>query len=630
MASSIIGALRVVLGMDAGEFTKGTKKAGSSMDRLADRAKKLGSAIGAAFAVGQVQAFARNAVNAFGVQEDAIAAVEATLRSTGEAAGFTSKQLQGMASSLQEATTFGDEEILKKVTNNLLTFGNVIGPTFERAQAAALDLSAVLGQDLQSSAIQLGKALNDPVLGVTALSRVGISFTKQQKEQIKTLVESNKMLEAQGVILNEVELFYGQAAEAAAQTTKGKLTQAANAFGDAMEKIGSAIAPVILPAAQVIKSLSEAFQALRPETVKTIVVFSGVTVGLGAAAAAVGLFITAIGTLAGPIAIAVAAIAGLSAAIVTLREEMAALEDRSKESLTFELDDVNAEIAAIDKNLVAVTGRLESIGEGGLLASMKLSRAEAHIKELYERQIALLERRKELQLAIAGKGFTTSIEPVKKPRDETRDAEIAGIERQNAALQLLNQTECERQFIMEAMQTPYEKMIEQQTRLNELFGASAKDAGILARANEMAAAAMHNAYANAASAVSGALANLFNQSKGVAIANALINTYEAVTAALKNPPGPPFSYVYAAAALAQGMAQVQAIRSTNKSGGGGGGTTASSVAGGGSAATARTQSSQVFQLNLHGQNFRRDDVAGLMSQMNELMADGVKLNVRAA
>ena len=91
MASSVIGALRVVLGMNAGEFSSDAKRAGRSMDSLANQAKKAGAAIGAAFAVGQLKSFAQESIRLFGVQEDAVASVEAVLKTTGGAAGFTSK-----------------------------------------------------------------------------------------------------------------------------------------------------------------------------------------------------------------------------------------------------------------------------------------------------------------------------------------------------------------------------------------------------------------------------------------------------------------------------------------------------------------------------------------------------------
>jgi hypothetical protein len=100
-------------------------------------------------------------------------------------------------------------------------------------------MAAVLKTDARGSAVQLGKALENPIKGVTALARAGTTFTEQQREQIKVLVESGKLLEAQDLILTEVESQYGGAAEAAALSSqKIKL-----AFGQVQDALGAALAP---------------------------------------------------------------------------------------------------------------------------------------------------------------------------------------------------------------------------------------------------------------------------------------------------------------------------------------------------------------------------------------------------
>ena len=115
-------------------------------------------------------------VEAFDKQAKAIAQVEAGIKSTGGAAGFTSEQLQKMASDLQNKTIFGDEAILQGATAQLLTFTNIAGTQFARTQEAALNLATRLDGDLKSASIQLGKALNDPIANLSALSRSGIQF----------------------------------------------------------------------------------------------------------------------------------------------------------------------------------------------------------------------------------------------------------------------------------------------------------------------------------------------------------------------------------------------------------------------------------------------------------------------
>jgi phage-related minor tail protein len=90
------------------------------------------------------------------------------------------------------------------MTNVLFTFGNVTGKTFTKANELALDLSVAFGKDLSSSAVMVGKALNNPAKGLTALSRIGVSFTTQQEDQVKAMMEVGDIAGAQKIILAEL------------------------------------------------------------------------------------------------------------------------------------------------------------------------------------------------------------------------------------------------------------------------------------------------------------------------------------------------------------------------------------------------------------------------------------------
>ena len=114
--------------------------------------------------------------------------LEARLKSTGYAAGLTAEEIKNMAAELQKVTKYGDETIMQG-QNLLLTFTKIGKDVFPRATEVMLDMSTALGQDLKSSAIQLGKALNDPVLGVTALRRVGVQLSKEQEKQVKAFMD---------------------------------------------------------------------------------------------------------------------------------------------------------------------------------------------------------------------------------------------------------------------------------------------------------------------------------------------------------------------------------------------------------------------------------------------------------
>ncbi|EJW12731.1 hypothetical protein A33M_1701 [Rhodovulum sp. PH10] len=160
--------------------------------------------------------------------------LEQTIRSTGGAAGYTADELKKLAATMQQVTKFGDETIIMAEAQ-LLTFTNIGRDVFPEALEAALDMSTVLGTDLKSNILQVGKALNDPVAGVSALREVGVSFTAQQQQQIKTLVESGRVAEAMRMILAELRVEFGNSARAARQTLGGALESLNNALGDLFE-----------------------------------------------------------------------------------------------------------------------------------------------------------------------------------------------------------------------------------------------------------------------------------------------------------------------------------------------------------------------------------------------------------
>ncbi len=259
-----------------------------------------------------ILAFGGVALKSWDKQEKAIAQVNAGLISTGNAVGFTSEQLQKMASDLQNTSLFGDEEILQDATAQLLTFTNIAGEQFARTQQAAIDLSTRLGGDLKSASIQLGKALNDPVANLSALSRSGIQFSKEQKAVIKSLAESNKLADAQTIILDELARQYGGAGEAAAKAGLGGFKQLQNSIGDLMEDFGAIIAQAILPFVDKIKTMIASFKALSPATKKFIVILAGVAAAIGPILLLAGTILPAIASgftlLMGPLGLVIAAL----------------------------------------------------------------------------------------------------------------------------------------------------------------------------------------------------------------------------------------------------------------------------------------------------------------------------------
>ncbi|UJW87953.1 phage tail length tape measure family protein [Devosia sp. SL43] len=304
-----IGSLRVSLGLDSAEFERGMKKAQSSLAAAGAKMQQVGAIMSAAFTA-PLLLFASKAVPAFQEQAKAMAQVNAVLKSMGPVAGRTAAQLDAMADALEGASTFTGEDILTKVSANLLTFGKIQGDVFDRAQQAAIDLSARLGSDLQSSAIMVGKALQDPIKGLTALSRVGVSFTAEQKAMIEQMVKVGDVAGAQSLILAELERQYGGQAQAAQDATGG-VDELKDSWGKFEETVGEIIAMVLPALTNALRGVVDWLNTLDPAVMQ-------VGVQIAAALAIAGPFAIALGTVTAAVGLLAPAVTGLGLALAAL------------------------------------------------------------------------------------------------------------------------------------------------------------------------------------------------------------------------------------------------------------------------------------------------------------------------
>ncbi len=228
---------------------------------------KVVAVLGLAKLTGSLIRFATDSVAAFDAQRQSIAQLEASIASTGGAAGLTSQQLQQMASSIQANSTFGDELVVQAQAIGL-TFTKITGEVFPRFIQSVADVSQKMGQDLNTTVVQLGKALNDPIANLGALSRTGIQFSKDQKEAIKAMVEMNDLAGAQSIILAELESQFGGSAKAASEEFGGQVKQLKNDLGDLVEEFGEVVAIVLGPfvgaAVDGVGSWKEAWLELKP------------------------------------------------------------------------------------------------------------------------------------------------------------------------------------------------------------------------------------------------------------------------------------------------------------------------------------------------------------------------------
>lgn len=235
---------------------EGTQNQVGSSAGFGGMGKKIGVGLGVAAAGFVVKEVVQGIGESITLAESAnsLSAISASIiESTGGAAQITSAQLDDLNKTLSIKTGI-DDELIRSGQNVLLTFTNIkneVGEgnqVFDQASGIILDMATVFGGDATSAATQLGKALNDPIAGIGSLSRVGVQFTEQQKEQIKTLVESGDTLSAQKIILGELETQVGGTAEASADSS----AKIANVFEELQESVGRAFLPLLDELADVV------------------------------------------------------------------------------------------------------------------------------------------------------------------------------------------------------------------------------------------------------------------------------------------------------------------------------------------------------------------------------------------
>jgi hypothetical protein len=382
MAKSSV--INVLINADSRGFQRGIDKTMAEFKRLETKSQKISFGMKKAFvpAAAGLAALGAAATKFVAAGEEA-ATSNARIQQIAESMGLFGAESDKVADKLieqAEATarlTGVDQNQIKASQALLLTFGDIassadeMGGAFDRATQLTVDMAAAGFGSATDNAKQLGKALNDPIKGISALSRSGVTFTDQEKEKIKVLVESGKLLEAQDMILSAIEKQVGGTAEATANSTdKMKV-----GFSQMAEQIGMAMLPLV---EAVIPVLIGLFEFMADHT--TLVIGLGVALGgVAAAVVAVNLAMKAYRTAVliakgvtaafnlvmsmNPIGLIVIAVAGLIALFVTLQKKFdiiglaikgmqiafEAAWDVLKDLINGAIDGINALISLINK-----------------------------------------------------------------------------------------------------------------------------------------------------------------------------------------------------------------------------------------------------------------------------------------
>ena len=363
-----VRTLNLKLLANISDFVKGMDAATKKSQDFAKKVDRAGKAAGRAFvgiAGGAILA-------AKGLEEAEIAS--AKLNNVLTSMGFEDsvKRVDAYAESLQNLTAV-DADVIKATQTKLATFANLTktvdtaGGAFDRATVAALDLAAAGFGSAETNAVQLGKALEDPIKGITALARSGVTFTEQEKDKIKVLVESGELLEAQNMVLGAIEKQVGGTAAASASSfDKIKL---------ALDGVADAIGTGILPLIEMLTPKLQAFSAWAAENSKllsTVVLVVGALTGALYALSLVIKAVTIVQTvfnavmLLNPIGLVVLAVAALAAGFVLAYKKIEPFKDLV-DGIFQGIKNIGSAIAAskFATVLSGLIGRLPGMAAGG-------------------------------------------------------------------------------------------------------------------------------------------------------------------------------------------------------------------------------------------------------------------------
>ena len=260
-------------------LSNSAKGATTSLAATSTAAKGLGASLAASLGplitVGAAVATVSNAIRTFSDRERDVTILRQGLENLG-AGTIALNELQEAANRLGNQTLFNQEEFTRGF--NLLTSFRKIGvDAYERVAQAAADIAQVNQVDVNTSFMQLAKALQDPARNLSNLNRSGIAFTKTQQDVIKELMETNKTAEAHAMILGIVEESYNKLSQAAAEGFAGNVDSLGEAFRDFSETLGKALEPALIAATKGLTALIKAANDLFTSPLgKTAAIFTAI------------------------------------------------------------------------------------------------------------------------------------------------------------------------------------------------------------------------------------------------------------------------------------------------------------------------------------------------------------------
>jgi len=249
------GVIRGVAGTTKAEFKgmSGVVKAHAGEIRAAGMAMTAFGAV--------VVGVAAGCVGALRTQEIAQAKLTAAIKGTAQQ--IDRSRLEKLAADLQKVTTFGDEATIEMMA--ILTTFSLTQDQIEQLAPRIQNISAMMGTDLVSSAVAVGKAIQ--MGSASALQRYGIIIDEA----------TMKSGDFNG-ILKAIDANTGNAAEELAKGA-GAAEQLKNTLGDTAESIGKALVPALGAANKVLAPMAEVVGKIAETPLGRFFIVAGTAVG---------------------------------------------------------------------------------------------------------------------------------------------------------------------------------------------------------------------------------------------------------------------------------------------------------------------------------------------------------------
>lgn len=570
MAQAEVGALRIRLGMEIAELKEGVKNAIGDMEKLKKAAQVAGIAIGAALAAG-FAAVSASVIKALGDLDE--------FSKLSSKIGVPVDQLTGLAhaADLSGVSIEALGTAFKKMSQNMqdVASGDI---TSEAARSfAALGIAVTDAGGAMRSTNDVFADVAEKFAGMQdGASKTAIAvalFGKAGADLIPLLNSGSTGLKDMADEADKLGLVVGKDAAVASER-----------FNDALSKLGSVFTGI---GRQLVSELGPAFALLVEKFVDVVKegdLVKTIAKGIG-------------DTFKGAVELALRFAHGMEVAWLSVQE----FAHRVANAFTITAEDItnrNREFAA---RLSKIHGDLNYDIQNMWNGTSEQQQAAA---TTYNEKVAA---------------------PIIQGTNAIAEAKRLLNEEEREWMRLVN----EGVKLAEATRSPQEILADKAKALDAALYENRISAQQFGAAMQKATMVSLNAYAGMASGIANNLATAFGESKAFAIAAAIVNTAESITKTLATYGATPWGIAAAAAAAAAGAAQIAAIRSTNKGGGGGGGGSASVAAAAANTQAAAPAQQQGVFITLQGEKFGREQVRGLIEQINEAVDDGAVIRVAA-